>query len=106
MGRTIFENLLAGSPDRRVYPVNPNRAAVLGRKTSRNMGAVPEPVDLAVIATPAATVPRIVVECVAAGVCGAVIISAGFKDTLASIPYYLQNATSLSLRDQLVDLTP
>ena len=80
VGRTIFENLLAGSPDRRLYPVNPNRAAVLGRKTSRNIGAVPEPVDLAVIATPAATVPGIIAECVAAGTCGAVIVSAGFKE--------------------------
>ena len=80
MGRTIFENLLAGSRDRRLYPVNPKRAAVLGRKASANISAVPEPVDLAVIATPAATVPGIIAECVAAGVCGAVIISAGFKE--------------------------
>ena len=41
---------------------------------------MPEDVDLAVIATPAATVPGIVAECAAAGVKGAVIISAGFKE--------------------------
>ena len=41
---------------------------------------MPEHVDLAVIATPAATVPGIVAECAAADVKGAVIISAGFKE--------------------------
>lgn len=92
VGRTIFENLLAGSSDRRLYPVNPNRATVLGRKASRNIGAVPEPIDLAVIATPAATVPRIVAECVAAGVCGTVIISAGFKEC---------GATGAELEDEI-----
>jgi acetyltransferase len=53
---------------------------VLGIKAYAAIGEVPEQVDLAVIATPAPTVPAIVAECVAAGVKGAIIISAGFKE--------------------------
>jgi acetyltransferase len=41
---------------------------------------VPEPIDLAVIATPARTVPNIVGDCSSVGVGGAIIISAGFKE--------------------------
>lgn len=78
VGRALMENLQAFS--RRVYPVNPNRPTVLGQKAYSGIGAIKAPIDLAVIATPAATVPGIVSECAAAGVKGAVIVSAGFKE--------------------------
>jgi acetyltransferase len=65
-----------------VFPVNPQRASILGID-GRPVGdsAVPEPVDLAVIATPAGTVPDVIDECVEAGIPAAVIISAGFRET-------------------------
>jgi acetyltransferase len=63
-----------------VYPVNPKRSSVLGIRAYPRIAAVPQSVDLAVIATPAPTVPGIVAECVEAGVPGAIIISAGFKE--------------------------
>ena len=50
-------------------------------KAYPNIGAVPEKVDLVVVCTPAKTVPGIIKDCVKAGVPGAVIISAGFKET-------------------------
>jgi acetyltransferase len=78
VGRTIMENLL--SFDGNVYPINPKRATVLGVKGFAKIADAPEPVDLAIIATPAVTVPNIVSECAAAGVKGAVIVSAGFKE--------------------------
>ena len=78
VGRTIMENLL--SFDGKVYPINPKRATVLGAKAFANIADAPEQVDLAIIATPAASVPNIVRECAAAGVKGAVIVSAGFKE--------------------------
>lgn len=81
VGRTILENLRTTDFGGPIYPVNPNRRTVLGIKALARIGEVPTPVDLAVIATPAATVPGIIVECVEAGVKGAVIISAGFKET-------------------------
>ena len=78
IGCALIENLrsFGGS----VFPVNAKHSAVLGQRAFREIGDVPESVDLAVIATPAATVPEIVADCAAAGVKGAVIISAGFKE--------------------------
>ncbi|HWE39910.1 MAG TPA: GNAT family N-acetyltransferase [Isosphaeraceae bacterium] len=80
VGRTIVRNLMASPFGGQVYPVNPHRPSVLGLKAYPSIGAVPERVDLAVIVTPAATVPGVVGECAAAGVGGAIIISAGFKE--------------------------
>ncbi|MGN6757192.1 MAG: acetate--CoA ligase family protein, partial [Thermomicrobiales bacterium] len=80
VGRTIVWNLISSPFGGVVFPVNLHRTHVLGIKAYPNIGAVPEPVDLAVIVTPAATVPGIVRECVAAGVKSAIIISAGFKE--------------------------
>ena len=81
VGRTVFQNLTGGSYRATVYPVNPKRASVLGVKAYPNLAALPQPVDLAVIATPASTVPGVMAECVDAGVKGVVILSAGFKES-------------------------
>lgn len=81
VGRTVFENLGRGGFEGTVYPVNPKRASVLCVKACPTIGSVPERVDLAVITTPAPTVPGLIRECVAAGVPSAIIISAGFKET-------------------------
>lgn len=79
VGRALLENLQSyRSP---VYPVNPKRRRVLGVPAFPKIGAIPDHVDLAIIATPAATVPDIVQECAEAGVTGAVVISAGFKES-------------------------
>jgi acetyltransferase len=80
VGRTVLTNLLAGSFGGTVFPVNPKRPTVLGNKAYPNIQAAPGPVDLAVIVTPAPAVPGVISECVAAGVAGAIIISAGFKE--------------------------
>ena len=79
-GRAVLENALT-SGDRTVYPVNPNQETVLGNPCWSDIGAVPGPVDLAIVATPAATVPGIVDACGRAGVEGLIIISAGFRET-------------------------
>ncbi|MCS7145278.1 MAG: GNAT family N-acetyltransferase [Nitrososphaerota archaeon] len=81
VGLALLHNLLKSNRDRQVYPVNPNRESVLGIKCYPSIGEVPEHVDLAVVATPAKTVPAVVAECGEAGVEGAVIVSAGFKET-------------------------
>lgn len=81
VGRAIMENLLKVKDERRVYPINPNREKVLGLKCYPSIKSVPEHVDLAIIATPAKTVPKILEECGEVGVEGVVIISAGFKET-------------------------
>jgi acetyltransferase len=65
----------------KVYPVNPRRDHVLGLKAYPSIGAVPNGADLAVIVTPAETIPTIVAECAAVKVPAAIVISAGFKET-------------------------
>jgi len=64
-----------------VHLVNPKHVEVCGRRAWPSMAAIGEPVDLASVITPAATVPGVMAECAAAGVRGAVVISAGFKET-------------------------
>jgi acetyltransferase len=80
VGRTVFQNLGRGGFEGVVYPVNPNRSSVLCVKAYPDIADVPEKVDLAVICTPAKTVPGIVSECAKARVPGVIIISAGFKE--------------------------
>src|SRR5713226_27606 len=80
VGRTILWNLINSPFGGTVFPVNPKRPSVLGIRAYSKIADVPDQVDLAVIVTPAASVPGVVRECVAAGVKGAIIISAGFKE--------------------------
>jgi acetyltransferase len=84
VGRTLLWNLVSNPFGGTVFPVNPKRHSVLGIKAYPTIARVPEPVDLAVIATPAATVPEVIQECVDAGVKGAIILSAGFKESGAT----------------------
>ena len=81
VGRTVLWNLISSPFGGAVFPVNPKRPSVLGVKAYSSISAVPDKVELAVITTPAQSVPNIISECVEAGVKGAVIISAGFKET-------------------------
>src|SRR6476661_3900499 len=81
VGRAILWNLISSPFGGTVYPVNPKRAAVLGIRAYSSIAAVPELVDLAILVTPAESVPQVMRECAAAGVIGAVIISAGFRET-------------------------
>ena len=80
VGRALLWNLLSNPFGGAVFPVNPKRPYVLGVKAYPAIDAVPERIDLAVIATPAPTVPGVVSACVDAGVKGAIVISAGFKE--------------------------
>ena len=84
VGRTLLWNLISNPFGGTVFPVNPQRASVLGIQAYPNLAALPQQVDLAVIATPAPTVPGIIAECVEAGVKGAIILSSGFKESGAA----------------------
>lgn len=81
VGRTILWNLISNPFGGTVYPINPNRPSVLGIKAYPNMRSAPEPIDLAVFVTPAPSIPNLVGEAADLGVKGAIIISAGFKET-------------------------
>src|SRR5688572_22612526 len=78
VGRTVLANLLANTFGGKVVPINPTRPqGVTAYPTIRD---VPGPIDLAVIATPAAAVPDVVGQCADAAVSGAIVLSAGFKE--------------------------
>jgi len=81
VGRTLLWNLISNPFGGIIFPVNPKRHSILGIKAYPTIFDVPEVVDLAVIATPAPTVPSIISQCTDAGVKGAIILSAGFKES-------------------------
>lgn len=78
IGYSIFRNLLTFPG--RLYPVNPAHDEVLGKKAFPTVAAVPEQVDLAVIAVPAHSVEGVLDEVAARGTRLAVIISSGFRE--------------------------
>src|SRR5437764_1570142 len=80
VGSIVMRNLLANQFGGVIYPVNPKRKAVHGVLCYPSLNDVPEAVDLAVIATPAATVADNIALCADRGVKSAIIISAGFSE--------------------------
>ncbi|MDH7563455.1 MAG: GNAT family N-acetyltransferase [Candidatus Bathyarchaeota archaeon] len=80
VGYTLMKNLIDLKFEGKIYPVNIRKPEILGYKAYQNVEQIGEPVDLAVIATPAKTVLQIVEQCGKAGILGLVIISAGFKE--------------------------
>jgi acetyl coenzyme A synthetase (ADP forming)-like protein len=81
IGAAIFRNLLAHGFDGPVYPVNPTASVVQSVLAWPSVSAIPGEVDLAVIAVPAPQVQAVLEECGRKGVRGAVVITAGFKET-------------------------
>ncbi|MFZ0724275.1 MAG: CoA-binding protein, partial [Desulfobacterales bacterium] len=75
--RTLLEEKYGG----RIYPVNPKEKSILGLKCYGSVAEIDGPVDLALVATPAATVPAVLEECGQKGVAGAVILAGGFGET-------------------------
>ncbi len=80
VGRAVLWSLVSSPFGGTIFPVSDKRASVLGLKAYRQIKDIPERVDLAIIVTPAATVPGVIRECVEAGAGGAIVISAGFKE--------------------------
>ncbi|MEO0083221.1 MAG: acetate--CoA ligase alpha subunit [candidate division WOR-3 bacterium] len=80
VGQATFANILMNGYTGVVYPVNPNVRSVLGVKAYPSVLHIPDEVDLAIIITPAPTVPEVVEECGQKQVKGAIIITAGFKE--------------------------
>jgi acyl-CoA synthetase (NDP forming)/ribosomal protein S18 acetylase RimI-like enzyme len=79
-GGEVLANLLSGGFTGPVYPVNPSCDQVQGIPAYPSIGAVPGPVELAVIVVPARHVAGVARECATAGVKALVVISAGFAE--------------------------
>lgn len=81
VGEVVFRNLLSAGFKGGIYPINPKHDKVQGQKAYKTIEAIGKPVDLAVVATPAKTIPAIVEACGQHGVKTMVILSAGFRET-------------------------
>jgi acetyltransferase len=79
-GYRVFRNLIGSGYEGVVYPINPNRESVQGVHAYKTITELPKVVDLAIIITPAITVPDILEQCGKMGVKGVLIITAGFKE--------------------------
>jgi len=80
IGAALIDNLIQGGYSGTVIPVNPNHETVRGLKAYATITQVEPAPELAIIATPIATAPEIVRQCVRAGTQGVIIISAGGKE--------------------------
>jgi acetyltransferase len=80
LGTVVLKNLLKARFKGRLYPVNPQYRKVQGRRCFASVSDLPAVPDMALIVTPAKTVPAIIEECGRLGVRGAIVISAGFRE--------------------------
>ncbi|HTY74541.1 MAG TPA: CoA-binding protein, partial [Candidatus Nanoarchaeia archaeon] len=81
IGAKLLQNLIGVGYKGTVYPINSFRQSVQGVIAYPSITKVPHRVDLAIIATPAHTVPQIIEECGKADVSGVIICSAGFRES-------------------------
>ncbi|MEV0292695.1 GNAT family N-acetyltransferase [Nocardia sp. NPDC050710] len=81
VGGVVLANLLAGVFQGPVFPVNPNRKSVRGVRAYPTVRDIPDEVDLAVVAVPAEAIGSVLDDCMAKGVKGLVVLTAGFGET-------------------------
>ena len=80
VGAALMRNLIERGFSGDIFPINPNHNKLWEKPVCPSITDLKTAVDLAVIASPIMSAPQIVKECVAAGVGGAIIISAGGKE--------------------------
>lgn len=80
VGQVVFKNILEGGFQGSVYAINTKGKTVQGKKVFSSIASINKQVDLAVIATPAKTIPGIIKSCGEYGVKSAIILSAGFRE--------------------------
>jgi len=80
VGHDVVRNLLESRFPGKIFPINPKAQEILGIPAYPSVSAVPEEIDLAVIAVRAPLVIKVLEECGQKGVQAAVILSAGFKE--------------------------
>ena len=79
-GYQAIRTLLEGGYEGKIFPVNPKEKVILGLHCYPNVTAIDEPIELALITTPAKTLPKVLEECGKKNVSGAVIIAGGFGE--------------------------
>lgn len=80
IGFAIVDNIIKSGYQGKIYPVNPKESEIAGLKCYRDIGQIPEQVELAVISVPTGRTLGAARECGEAGVKGLIVITAGFKE--------------------------
>lgn len=80
IGNTVLWNLVSNGFSGAVYPVNPGAEVVHSIRCFKDVRAIPDPVDLAIVTVPARHVVSVVGSCIEKGVRGLCVISAGFRE--------------------------
>jgi acetyltransferase len=79
-GYQTIRTLLDEKYEGRIYPVNPKEKSILGFKCYKNVSEIRGPVDVALVATPAGSLPAVLEDCGKKGVKGAVVLAGGFGE--------------------------
>lgn len=79
-GFRAIQKLLEDGFKGNIYPVNPKETEILGQRAYASLAEIPGPVDLALVCTPAKTLPTVMAQCGAKGVKGAVVLAGGFAE--------------------------
>ena len=80
-GFRAIETLLAEKFPGMIFPINPKEKAILGLTAYPDVASVPNRIDLALVCTPARTLPSVIKACGEKGIKGAVILAGGFSET-------------------------
>uniref|UniRef100_A0A7C5P7Z0 CoA-binding protein n=1 Tax=Thermodesulfobium narugense TaxID=184064 RepID=A0A7C5P7Z0_9BACT len=81
LGHAVLKNVIDGGYTGNIYPINPNADSILGYKCFKSVLDIPGDVDLAVFVIPSKFVNPVMRECAQKGVKGAIVITAGFRET-------------------------
>src|SRR5690348_16635574 len=81
LGRIVYRNLAAGGLGGPLYAVNPKYRKIFGSRAYDRLTDLPAPPDLAVVATPARTVPGIVDDAAKAGIKALLVLTSGFAES-------------------------
>lgn len=106
VGHAVFKNILTSGYTGILYPVNPSAQSIMGVKCYASILEIPDPVDLAVLVVPAAVTIRAFKECIKKKIKGAIIISAGFKETGKDGMLLEQELKRLSLKHKIPFVGP
>ena len=81
LGWAVVHNLVRAEFQGAIYPVNPKAHAIHSLRCYPSVAEIPDPIDLAIVTVPRDLVQAVVEECLACGVRGLVVITAGFSET-------------------------
>ena len=80
VGTRVLQNIRDGGFNGDIYPVNPEYASIQGLHAYASISDIDHPIDLVVIAIPAAGVPAVITECGEHRVGAVIVLSAGFGE--------------------------